>query len=319
MWITLYIIFLSLLVLFCFVYLRATGKESYKTTYMYELSVVAQFKNEAHILKEWLDHYLSEGVQHFYLINDGSTDNFLEVLKPYLDDGRVTLQESLGRQKQIDNYNYYYLTVCKKSSRWVLVCDLDEFMYSQDDGTIADYLRSLPTHVGQIYVPWKIFGSNGISTQPEHVVPHFYRRNNYNRDEGLQGISFIDGYKRSPCKCIVRTSVLAKFWIHYAILKTKSTEICSDNSEIFPSTTFPTSKAFQRIDESVLQNSKLHLNHYILQSRDWFERIKTTRHSAIQPVNVRTMDYFDRFDEHSNEQEDYGLFEKKKKLNIYKK
>lgn len=318
MWIILYLLCLSLIVLFCFFYLRYDGKESFQENYMYELSVVAQFKNEAHILKEWLEHYLSEGVDHFYLINDGSTDNFLDVLKPYLDNGRVTLQESLGRQKQIDNYNHHYLTVCKKTSRWVLVCDLDEFMYAQHDGTIVDYLRTLSMHVGQIYVPWKIFGSNGILMQPEQVVPNFYRRNNYKRDEGLQGISFIDGYKRSPCKCIVRTSVLDKFWIHYAILKTRSTEICSDNSAIFQSTTFPTSKAFQRIDENTLQNSKLHLNHYILQSRDWFQRIKTSRHSAIQPVNVRTMDYFDKFDENSNEYEDYGLLEKKRKWNIYK-
>ena len=36
----------------------------------YYLSVGAMFKNESHILKEWLDHYLREGVDMFLLINN---------------------------------------------------------------------------------------------------------------------------------------------------------------------------------------------------------------------------------------------------------
>ena len=34
---------------------------------MYSISVLAMFKNESIIIKEWLEHYLAEGVQHFYL------------------------------------------------------------------------------------------------------------------------------------------------------------------------------------------------------------------------------------------------------------
>ena len=52
---------------------------------MYKLSVGALFKNEASILKEWIEHYLHHGVEHFYLINDNSTDNFLDVLQPYVE------------------------------------------------------------------------------------------------------------------------------------------------------------------------------------------------------------------------------------------
>ena len=32
--------------------------------------IVAIFKNESHILEEWIQHYIKEGVQHFYLINN---------------------------------------------------------------------------------------------------------------------------------------------------------------------------------------------------------------------------------------------------------
>ena len=33
----------------------------------YFLSVLSVFKNESHILEEWLNHYINEGVEHFYL------------------------------------------------------------------------------------------------------------------------------------------------------------------------------------------------------------------------------------------------------------
>ena len=48
-------------------------------------TIGAIFKNEAHIMKEWIEHYLYHGIEHIYLINDFSTDNFLEILQPFID------------------------------------------------------------------------------------------------------------------------------------------------------------------------------------------------------------------------------------------
>ena len=45
---------------------------------MYKLSVGSIFKNESQGIKEWIEHYLNHGVEHFYLINDNSNDNYLE-------------------------------------------------------------------------------------------------------------------------------------------------------------------------------------------------------------------------------------------------
>ena len=58
---------------------------------MYYLSVGAMFKNESHSMKEWLEHYILHGVDHFYLIDDGSTDSYMDILKEYIDRGLVTL------------------------------------------------------------------------------------------------------------------------------------------------------------------------------------------------------------------------------------
>ena len=35
------------------------------------LSVLGIFKNEAHIFAEWIEHYLTEGVDHFFLVDNG--------------------------------------------------------------------------------------------------------------------------------------------------------------------------------------------------------------------------------------------------------
>ena len=35
----------------------------------YKLVIVAIFKNEAIAMREWLEHYIRQGVEHFYIIN----------------------------------------------------------------------------------------------------------------------------------------------------------------------------------------------------------------------------------------------------------
>ena len=47
------------------------------------------FKNEAPFLKEWLDYHLALGVDHFYLYNNNSDDDFREVLRPYATGGEL--------------------------------------------------------------------------------------------------------------------------------------------------------------------------------------------------------------------------------------
>jgi hypothetical protein len=32
------------------------------------LALISVFKNESHILEEWIEHYLKEGINHFFLL-----------------------------------------------------------------------------------------------------------------------------------------------------------------------------------------------------------------------------------------------------------
>lgn len=50
----------------------------------YKIALCLIFKNEAPFLKEWLDYHLTIGVDHFYLYNNNSDDNYLDVLNTYI-------------------------------------------------------------------------------------------------------------------------------------------------------------------------------------------------------------------------------------------
>lgn len=46
------------------------------------IALVLIAKNEAPYIKEWLDFHLKQGVSHFIIYDNESTDNFQEVLQP---------------------------------------------------------------------------------------------------------------------------------------------------------------------------------------------------------------------------------------------
>lgn len=50
---------------------------------MYNFCVCSVFKNEAHILEEWLLHYIYHGIEHFYLVNDNSLDQYKDIIDKY--------------------------------------------------------------------------------------------------------------------------------------------------------------------------------------------------------------------------------------------
>jgi hypothetical protein len=69
---------------------------------------------------------------------------------------------------------------------------------------------------------------------------------------------------------------------------------------------------FSIINEEVLENSFLHLNHYAIQSFEWFMRVKATRgdNTNIDVDNIRNENYFNSFDNSSNDIYDVELCNK---------
>jgi len=269
------------------------------------LCLVAIFKNESTIMDEWIQHYIKQGVDHFFLVDNGSNDNYQDILNKY---SNITLNIDSTPNLQVEHYNNYCLNKSKEYE-WVVVCDLDEFIYARKGfKTIKDFLAKLHPGISQVFIPWKIFGSSGYNTMdhkhPESVIKHFTKRINYDKDSNFQGVIFENNEKYSLTKCIVRTKYLNKIGMHSSDTSTNSHWVGPDQNK-----TIHSNNAFYKIDESILANSYLHLNHYAIQSYDWFMRVKATRGdaSSMDHNNTRNETYFREFDQASNDIDDFEL------------
>ena len=125
-------------------------------------AVLTCFKNESHILQEWIEHYKNRGIEHIYMINDFSTDNFIEILQPYLDLGFITVFDSdivtnvEGRQVLLYE-KYFYDIVKSLKHKWFSVLDLDEFLYSPNETNLNKIIEKCRLFTTTHYVAkfWK--------------------------------------------------------------------------------------------------------------------------------------------------------------------
>jgi hypothetical protein len=253
---------------------------------MYKLSVGTIFKNEEHIIKEWIEHYLYHGVEHFYLIDDNSDDNSVLILRPYIEKGYVTLfQEKcdyfLGRQMHLYNkciYPHY------KQSEWLLIVDMDEFVWSPININLCETLKIFfDMDIGQIQINHTLYGSNGHIKQPNSVVENFTRRS---YDEPTSTITNYKYFVNSRYE-------FTHFAVHSAFFKEKENE---------------TNGKFQ-----IYGPSYFIMNHYSCQSREFWQNIKCTRGDSDN-YYTRKMEHFEGYDR--NDVEDLRLLEQNKGMMI---
>ena len=151
-----------------------------KNLFPYDLAIVAIFKDEARYLKEWLDYHLLAGVEHFYLYNNDSSDNYAEVLAPYVETNLVTLINFPGKMMQIPAYDDA-LRRFRFFCRYMAFIDLDEFIFprtGQSIVEIADEIFSHDDKAAGLAINWQIFGSNNLQTADysRGVLERFTRR-----------------------------------------------------------------------------------------------------------------------------------------------
>lgn len=78
-------------------------------SYKYNLSVCVCVKNEAKYINEFLQHYVTQGVEHFYIINNKSSDNIVEILNNHKYKELITLFEDDCEIEMYSTYNGKYI------------------------------------------------------------------------------------------------------------------------------------------------------------------------------------------------------------------
>jgi hypothetical protein len=244
----------------------------------YYLSVGAMFKNESHSIKEWIMHYLHHGVDHFYLINDNSSDNFMEIIQEYIDKKIVTLFDVnepyyLGRQRNL--YNRHILPVIKET-KWLLMVDLDEYVWSKTDVNLSNILKSYE-NFSQIQICETCFGSNGHIKQPKYIVKSFTKRKSDLSNSGRLKYLVNSSYEFTSLN------------IHHATYLNENDRISPEGNNNF----------------LMIYREYITLNHYCCQSLEFWNNIKCTRGDADDYL-VRKPDDFKSYD--MNEEDDVGLY-----------
>lgn len=137
--------------------------------YKYNVSICAIFKDEAPYLKEWIEFHKIVGVDHFYLYNNKSSDNYLEILQPYMDEGLVEIKDWPKAQSQMEAYKDFMDTKARET-KWVGFIDLDEYVIPNKYDNIYDFLKKFKNKPSVI-IYWKYMGSSGlINRNPNSLI-----------------------------------------------------------------------------------------------------------------------------------------------------
>jgi hypothetical protein len=128
-----------------------------------------------------------------------------------------------------------------------------------------------------------MYGSSGYIEQPDSIIHSFLNRNN------ILNIGLTS-------KQIVRSSQVIQFNVHDHSVYNEVNYIGSNNRIVnIRNREYYLS---ENDSKTCLSNSALHLNHYPIQSYEWFKNVKMTRGdvSSLIYKNVRNDEYFKKYD-----------------------
>lgn len=134
----------------------------------FEVAICSIFKNEAPYLREWIEFHRIVGVEHFYLYNNCSEDNFEQVLAPYVEEGIVELIdwsfEPKTRQDWLKIQRQAYYDGASRAlgeTKWLAIIDIDEFIFPVKDKTIQRFLQDFENEAS-VGINWQNFGTSHI-------------------------------------------------------------------------------------------------------------------------------------------------------------
>ncbi len=138
------------------------------------LSVCGIFKNEADNLEEWLRFYELVGADHFYLYDNCSTDAGPELLRPWVEAGKVTLFRTNPGKVQMASYRHCFQSF-RYDNVWIAFLDLDEFLFSPRQPDLRIFLKPYEKEAG-VVANWVMFGAADHQERPPGLTTLSYDR-----------------------------------------------------------------------------------------------------------------------------------------------
>ncbi|MEP1198400.1 MAG: glycosyltransferase family 2 protein [Hyphomicrobiales bacterium] len=238
-------------------------------TYKFKTGVMALMKNESKNIEEWLDHYFWLGIDQIYLIDNASTDNTIDLARGHT---RANDIQIISLPKQHNQRRHYAKAIrkckIKRDCEWLMISDLDEFWFVKDGRKISEVLPDYDG-VDVVYVNWAVFGSSGFKNHPISLRKELTLRQPYL-------------HAHSTTKWLCRTKILSPF-------VTVGVHKVNGGSS----------------SRTISDNVNLQINHYIIQSEQYFREVKMTRGDATKKSKdtIRDWDMFRSIDASCTESE----------------
>ena len=247
------------------------------------LSICAIYRNEARYLAEWLEFHRLVGVERFFLYNNRSTDDHLEVLAPYIDEGTMVWHDWPMFPGQLEAYNHC-LAEHGGESRWIAFIDLDEFLFSPTGRLLPAVLEGFETHPG-VVVNMIFYGTSGHETSPPGLaIENYTRRLRLDRPRNKLIKSIVDPERTAR----------AGFVSHYFIYADGQRAV----DESF--------RSQHGHETDQVSASLLRINHYLTRSQEERE-IKLKRLGADTGLPIRNLETVSERDRLLNEERDEVL------------
>ena len=210
----------------------------------HRLAVLGIMKDEGRNVDEWIAHYLWQGADHVFLIDNGSGDDSLERARKWEASSAVS---TMVRQQPWRQTRHYWAAIRDYSIRrrfeWLLIADLDEFWFCPSGERLADALDSFESF-DLLYVNGFIFGTCGHKAHPSGLREHLILRQPH-------------GSRHIDTKWVCRTHVLGH-------------RRCVNVHKVVGA----------RSDRVISANDVFQLNHYSVQSLEFWEEVKLKRGDA---------------------------------------
>jgi len=147
--------------------------------YQYNFTVCTMFRNQSTWIQEWVAyHHYILGVEHFYLYNHDSDNDYQETLAPYIEAGIVEVidwhsceehaianPDSVGFvQYQLGAFNDCLKKRAYGKAKWIAVIDMDEYIVPVNGSSSFHELlqKHEASDIAAILLNWVMFGSSYV-------------------------------------------------------------------------------------------------------------------------------------------------------------
>jgi hypothetical protein len=271
--------------------------------YNYKLSVCSCVKNEAKNILDFIKHYIKQGVDHFYIVNNNSDDNLKEVIEmsPYNcmvtlinDDRSLDINNAYSEPNGLNTvYNNNLYNIVKKETEWAIVVDIDEFMYGKNGLNIKSFLEKIDEDVGCVYVIWNVMTSSTIKSENNnsfYINSNNFKRLNYDL---INNLSYNIKTANDFGKSLFRTSMLNGF---IGLHKTHcTTGKVINNYGINKNTWYDNGNCID-YSENNFKNVDISLNHYVIRTYADYIKKKASFECNNKQRNVLLNGIFELFE-----------------------